>query len=57
MLREIVDALHAFAATRPLVLLLEDLQWRDASTVDLLGAIAYGDRGVAGSSSRQTTTS
>lgn len=40
MLREIVEALEAAAQPRPLVLLLEDLHWSDASTVDLLSALA-----------------
>lgn len=36
MLRETIDAFAALARERPLVLLLEDLHWADASTVDLL---------------------
>ena len=40
MLREIGAALEAIAAVRPLLLVLEDLQWVDPSTVDLLSAIA-----------------
>jgi DNA-binding winged helix-turn-helix (wHTH) protein/tetratricopeptide (TPR) repeat protein len=36
MLREFGDALAAFAAGGPLVLLLEDLHWADPSTCDLL---------------------
>jgi tetratricopeptide (TPR) repeat protein len=34
------EATEALAAERPLVLVLEDLHWSDASTVDLLAAIA-----------------
>ena len=40
MLREIADALEVFARQRPLLLVLEDLQWSDPSTVDLVGCIA-----------------
>ena len=40
MLREIVEALEAAAQARPLALVLEDLHWSDASTVDLLSALA-----------------
>ncbi|MFN8600991.1 MAG: AAA family ATPase [Candidatus Binatia bacterium] len=40
MLRELVDALDALAQSAPLVLVLEDLQWSDRSTVDVIGAIA-----------------
>jgi predicted ATPase/DNA-binding winged helix-turn-helix (wHTH) protein len=40
MLREMADALEVFTRQRPLVLVLEDLQWSDPSTVDLLGCIA-----------------
>jgi hypothetical protein len=40
MLREIGDALEAFTATSPLLLVLEDLQWMDHSTVDLISALA-----------------
>ncbi|MDQ3665293.1 MAG: protein kinase [Acidobacteriota bacterium] len=36
MMREMGDALGIFAATSPLVLLLEDLHWADPSSVDLL---------------------
>jgi tRNA A-37 threonylcarbamoyl transferase component Bud32/tetratricopeptide (TPR) repeat protein len=36
MLREMGDALGVLAATAPVVLLLEDLQWADPSSVDLL---------------------
>jgi DNA-binding winged helix-turn-helix (wHTH) protein len=40
MLREMAEAMEALAADRPIVLVLEDLQWSDASTVDLLSALA-----------------
>jgi len=46
MLREISDALGMIAAETPLLLLLEDLHWTDASTVDVLSALARG-RGAA----------
>jgi DNA-binding winged helix-turn-helix (wHTH) protein/tetratricopeptide (TPR) repeat protein len=36
MLREIVEALEVLTRDTPLVLLLEDLHWSDASTLDLL---------------------
>jgi predicted ATPase/DNA-binding winged helix-turn-helix (wHTH) protein len=41
MLREMVEALDAFAARTPLVLLLEDLHWSDPSTLDLLAALGH----------------
>src|SRR4029434_298740 len=40
MLREIAEALETLTATEPLLLVLEDLQWGAASTVDLLAALA-----------------
>jgi DNA-binding SARP family transcriptional activator/pimeloyl-ACP methyl ester carboxylesterase/predicted ATPase/type II secretory pathway predicted ATPase ExeA len=40
MLREIVEALTAAAAERPVALVLEDLHWSDPSTVTLLEALA-----------------
>ncbi|HSJ73566.1 MAG TPA: BTAD domain-containing putative transcriptional regulator, partial [Miltoncostaeaceae bacterium] len=40
MLREIVEALIAATAERPVVLLLEDLHWSDPSTLALLAALA-----------------
>src|SRR5271168_14282 len=40
MLREICVALESIAAKTPLLLVLEDLQWVDHSTVDLLSALA-----------------
>jgi DNA-binding winged helix-turn-helix (wHTH) protein/tetratricopeptide (TPR) repeat protein len=42
MLREIGEALETITATTPLVLVLEDLQWVDPSTVDLISALARG---------------
>jgi DNA-binding winged helix-turn-helix (wHTH) protein/tetratricopeptide (TPR) repeat protein len=40
MLREIGDALQAITASHPLLLVLEDLQWVDRSTVDVLSVLA-----------------
>jgi DNA-binding winged helix-turn-helix (wHTH) protein/tetratricopeptide (TPR) repeat protein len=40
MLRELVDALEVLAAVQPLVLVLEDLHWSDASTVEVLALLA-----------------
>lgn len=40
MLREIADALEVFTRERTLVLVLEDLQWSDRSSVDLLACLA-----------------
>jgi DNA-binding winged helix-turn-helix (wHTH) protein len=40
MVREAGDAIDALAATTPLVLAFEDLHWADASTLDLVGALA-----------------
>jgi len=42
MLREIGDALETITSRTPLVLVFEDLQWVDHSTVDLLSALARG---------------
>jgi DNA-binding winged helix-turn-helix (wHTH) protein len=42
MLREATEALEAFAATTPLVLVLEDLHWSDPSTLDVLARLAQG---------------
>jgi DNA-binding winged helix-turn-helix (wHTH) protein len=39
MLRELAEALDVIAAQRPLVLLLEDTQWADDATLDLIGAL------------------
>jgi predicted ATPase len=40
MLREMAEALEAFAAEIPLVILLEDLHWSDFSTLELISVIA-----------------
>jgi DNA-binding winged helix-turn-helix (wHTH) protein/predicted ATPase len=40
MLRELVEALDALTVQCPLVLVLEDLHWSDASTIDLLTMLA-----------------
>ena len=40
MLREIGEALEAIARATPLLLVLEDLHWADASTLDLISAVA-----------------
>ena len=40
MLREIGDALNRIASGSPLLLVLEDLQWADPFTVDLISAVA-----------------
>jgi predicted ATPase len=40
MLRELAEALETLTAERTLVLVLEDLHWSDASTLDLVGALA-----------------
>ena len=42
MLREIGEALETITASTPLLLVLEDLQWVDPSTVDLVSALARG---------------
>ena len=44
MLREIVEALESLAAEHPLVLLLEDLEWADPSTLELLAALVRRSR-------------
>src|SRR5271165_1131419 len=46
MLREICEALETITAEKPLLLVLEDLNWADPSTVDLISALARG-RGLA----------
>jgi len=46
MLREIGDALETITSERPLILILEDLNWVDPSTVDLISVLARG-RGTA----------
>lgn len=40
MVREICEALEAMTALTPLILVLEDLHWADASTLDLISAFA-----------------
>ena len=40
MLREISEALERLSSAEPLVLILEDLQWVDVSTLDLISALA-----------------
>ncbi|MCS6925964.1 MAG: AAA family ATPase [Candidatus Binatia bacterium] len=40
MVREMAEAVEALAADRPLVLVLEDLHWSDASTVELIAFLA-----------------
>jgi DNA-binding winged helix-turn-helix (wHTH) protein len=40
MLRELAEAMETLTAGRPLLLVLEDLQWVDHATVDLLAALA-----------------
>jgi DNA-binding winged helix-turn-helix (wHTH) protein len=42
MLREIGEALETITSRTPLLLIFEDLQWVDHSTVDLLSALARG---------------
>ena len=42
MLREMADALEVVTATRPLVLVLEDLHWSDQATLDLISWLARG---------------
>ena len=40
MLREMAEALEAITGERPLVLVLEDLHWSDAATLELLAILA-----------------
>jgi DNA-binding winged helix-turn-helix (wHTH) protein/predicted ATPase len=40
MLRELTEAIEAFTAIEPLILVLEDLQWSDSATLDWLGYVA-----------------
>jgi AAA ATPase-like protein len=48
MRRELAQALDVLTADAPLVLVLEDLQWSDRSTVDLLAHLTQrGRRGLA----------
>ena len=46
MLRELAEAIEAIAADTVLVLVLEDLQWSDPSTLDVLGYLAQRRRSV-----------
>ena len=39
MAREIVDALDALASTQPLIVVLEDLQWSDLATIDMIAQL------------------
>ena len=43
MMREICDLLQALARERPLLVVLDDLQWADFSTIDMLSALARLD--------------
>ncbi|MEO8602724.1 MAG: AAA family ATPase [bacterium] len=43
MLRELTGLFEALAANRPLVLVLEDVQWNDASTIDAIAHLAQRD--------------
>jgi predicted ATPase len=40
MLRELAEAVEALSAVRPLILVLEDLQWSDYATLDWLAYVA-----------------
>ena len=40
MLREMAETMEVLTAQRPLVLVLEDLQWSDVSTLELLSSLA-----------------
>ena len=40
MLRELTEAIEAFTAVEPLILVLEDLQWSDSATLDWLAYVA-----------------
>ena len=44
MLRELAEALEVLTADRALVLVLEDLQWSDPSTVEALAYLAQRSR-------------
>ena len=46
MVREMCEVLDLFTADRPLILILEDLQWVDNSTLDLISAVTR-QRGAA----------
>lgn len=40
MLREVLDALETLAESRPLIIVLDDLQWVDPATVDVISEFA-----------------
>ena len=40
MLRELAEAMEALTAERPLILVLEDLQWSDYATLEWLAFVA-----------------
>ena len=40
LMREMAALLHELARSRPVVLFLDDVQWADVSTIDLLGYLA-----------------
>jgi DNA-binding winged helix-turn-helix (wHTH) protein/predicted ATPase len=40
MLRELAEAMEALTATRPLILVLEDLHWSDSATLEWLACVA-----------------
>jgi DNA-binding winged helix-turn-helix (wHTH) protein len=40
VMRELIDALEAIAQHRTLVVVLEDMQWSDVATIDVLAALA-----------------
>ncbi len=40
MMRELCDAVETLSTSRPLLLILEDLQWADNATLDLISALA-----------------
>jgi predicted ATPase/DNA-binding winged helix-turn-helix (wHTH) protein len=44
MLRELAEAIEVVTAARPLILVLEDLQWSDHSTLDLVAMVAQRRR-------------
>ena len=44
MLREFCDLVEVLSATRPWVLVIEDLHWSDFATLDVLSRFARGDR-------------
>jgi len=44
MLRELVEVLEAISNEIPLIIVVEDLHWRDGATLDALNAIARGKK-------------